>query len=155
MFSQMVDKELGASPLASAFQQGNPPRRVIKMRDMTMQRFFYLLAMFTLIVASFEHLGMRLIWTGFAIAFLVAADRVKDIERAKWKTRMDTEIRMEKEMLAGWENSLEERYAFTTKQIGNAFERALDKLSTYVKDASPTRVAYRRLPDEKPSSDKS
>lgn len=104
--------------------------------------------MVTLIAASFQSLGMRLIWTGFAIAFLIAADRCKDIERAKWKARMDTEIRMEKEMLAGWEASLEGRYQFTIEQIGIAFKSALAQLSTYVKDASPTKVAYRKLPED-------
>lgn len=117
------------------------------------KRVYFVLALITFVVASYRPTWERLVWDLFGVAFLIAADKIKDIERAKWKVRETTEIEMRKEINEEFSKSLDNRYDNMIKQIAKAFEISFKQVSTYVKDASPTRTAYRRLPDDRQQRD--
>lgn len=106
-----------------------------------------------LFAAMVEPTYRRFAWAAFAFAFICAADKIKDVEKAKRKERIETENRMTKEMLEGWDKSLGERYKQFTTQIAATSEILLKQLSTYVRDASPTRTD-RALEVECPSCQK-
>jgi hypothetical protein len=107
--------------------------------DISVQKVFYALALITIVVASFQPSVERIIWTLFGVAFLVAADKIKDVEKAKRKEREQTEIRMIRAQVDEDKAGSDATYAFLREQIALAHERSLNQVSTYVKDASPTR----------------
>jgi hypothetical protein len=112
------------------------------------KKTFQLLAAITLIGASLQSLFQRVVWTSFALTLIYAADKLKDIERAKQKERDETEIRMEKARLQGWKDSLGEQQTFLTEQLAKGNQAVLGQVSTYVKDVSPTRAAELHVVNE-------
>lgn len=93
----------------------------------------------TLLGAIVEPSWRRVIWGALAWALFVAADKFKDVEKIKKKERDLTEIRMRREALNTDIADAAGQYRLITEHIAAAFENALSQISTYVKDASPTR----------------
>ncbi len=93
-----------------------------------------------LLAAMVDPSWRRFAWATFAFAFIFAADKIKDVEKAKRKERIETENRMTQQMLEGWEASLGGRYELLTSKIADTSDVLLKQLSTYVRDASPTRT---------------
>jgi DNA-directed RNA polymerase subunit F len=115
----------------------------------TLKNLYWICAFIAIVGANFrDSTSDSVIFTIVGFGFIVAANRMKDIDKAKAKERDLTETRIRLEMARDFEKSLGPRHDFVREHITKTVEQVMGQVAIAVKDISPTRAAELRIVNE-------
>lgn len=105
--------------------------------EVNAKKIYMALGVVCLLAAMVDSSWYRYAWVLFGLAFIIATDLIKDVEKTKRKERALTEIRMKQEWLDAAHESEDARDERFVNAITRTSEPLLKQLATYVRVGTP------------------